>query len=326
MAELSTTVKVEFTAPEQDETFELVADDNDQGGSAPVQIAYQRVSDYLVAQWGRVELTPTADPITPLDVVEPGKKRLKLYCSEQVEPTVCLFAEGCEIVNLGRRAEGVTEALTWNKNQSKKLRFSYDQPGVTILEQTTFRDAIGNIVPPPTYDRATGSFTAVAEVMGALVVQYETSFSLYEVRYGNGSEVATPPHFSEMQKAWQSGDVETTEIPPVRVLALSDWHAAITSFPRKFWPKGAPKLKFRFWTNKGLNDGNDAESPNAEEEESEEINGFYQEMPGTRQTVTERVYHPDDPNQYIEVKKTLYLEARNTRTGDTFKLRLLNGT
>ncbi|MBF0625373.1 MAG: hypothetical protein HQL82_11285, partial [Magnetococcales bacterium] len=50
----------------------------------------------------------------------------------------------------------------------------------------------------------------------------------------------------------------------------------------------------------------------------------FAEIPGTRQTVTRRVYNPKDNSQFIEVRQTVYLEAQDTVTGRLFKLRLLN--
>ncbi|MBF0171587.1 MAG: hypothetical protein HQK87_10980 [Nitrospinae bacterium] len=316
MSEISTSLTINFTAPELDEPFELVADDDDQGGSAPVQVAFSQLTS-TVCGWGRICYGMTQ--ITPLAVTEPGRKRIKLYCSNRVAATARLIIDGGTVRLIGRRSEPVVEALTWTREHAKRLRWFHDSPAVEVIERTPFRDSVGNRVDPPRYDRYRGEFHSPKDVIGALVVRYNAGFSLYEVTYGNGRETASAAQFAEMQSAWQSGNVETAEIPPVRVIALSEWHATQASFERKFWPVGAPSITFRTRTSSGNDSQNDAD-----ENEEDAADGFYQEVPGTRQTVQERIYHPEDPEQYLDVEKTLYLEARNTVSGRTLKLRLLN--
>ncbi|ABK43786.1 hypothetical protein Mmc1_1275 [Magnetococcus marinus MC-1] len=316
MSEISTSLTIHFSAAELDEPFELVVNDDDQGGSAPVQVAFSRLTSG-VCGWGRI--CYSMSQITPLEVIEPGKKRVKLYCSKRVAATARLIISGGEARLIGRRSETVVETITWSKEHTKQLRWLYDHPVLEIIEQTSFRNKQGDLVTPPRYDRQRGAFHASQEVIGALVVRYTVGFSLYEIIYGNGEESVSAAQFVEMQNAWQSGNVESAEIPPVRIIALSDWHATQASFPRKFWPSGAPSVSLRQASPSG---SSDKDEPAEEEEPSSE--GFYQEVPGTRQTVLEKIYHPDDPEQFIEVKKTLYLEARDTVTGKALKIRFLN--
>ena len=313
MSEISTSLTIQFNAREIDEPFELVVDDDDQSGSAPVQVTYSQLTS-TVCGWGRICYGMTE--ITPLAVVEPGKKRIKLYCSERVAGTARLMVDGGTATLVGRRSEEVIETLTFTRESRKRLKYFHDSPDVDVIEQTTFRDLAGNEVDAPRYDQSLGEFYAPQEVIGALVVRFDSGYSLFEVTYDSGQSVASATQFAEMQSAWQSGNVESAEVPPVRVIALSDWHAAQGSFERKFWPSGAPSISFRFSSSSGDGD--------SEEEGEEIVEGFYQEVPGTRQTVEERIYHPEDPEQFIEVEKTIYLEARDSTTGRVFKLRLLN--
>ncbi|MBF0370312.1 MAG: hypothetical protein HQL52_12740 [Magnetococcales bacterium] len=313
MSEISTSLTIQFNAREIDEPFELVVDDDDQSGSAPVQVAYSQLTS-TVCGWGRICYGMTE--ITPLSVVEPGKKRIKLYCSERVAGTARLMVDGGTVTLVGRRSEEVIETLTFTRENRKRLRYFHDSPDVEVIEQTTFRDLAGNTVDAPRYDQSLGEFYAPQGVIGALVVRFDSGYSLFEVTYDSGQSVASAAQFAEMQSAWQSGNVETAEIPPVRVIALSDWHAAQGSFERKFWPSGAPSISFR--------SSSSSRDDQSEEEEEEAVEGFYQEVPGTRQTVEERIYHPEDPEQFIDVEKTIYLEARDSTTGRVFKLRLLN--
>ncbi|MBF0143549.1 MAG: hypothetical protein HQL59_08870 [Magnetococcales bacterium] len=330
MSELATSLQVQFASPEADTPFELVTGDNDQGGSAPVQVAFSRLT-VTVGSWGVIF---RMSQITPLQVTVPGRKRVKLHCSEAAAQGVTLFVDngpavinttewvrGFEVprtvavntaVSLGRRSEPVVEALTWSGEVRKRLRWFYDEPEVEIIQQTIFRDRQGNMVDPPRYDPQRGEFFTRGETFGALVVRYAAGFSLYEVLYDNGQGVATPDHFAEMQRAWSSGNITSTEIPPVRIIALSGSKAATGSFERVFWPIGAPIITFRF----GPDDGED------EEQDREEY--AFAEIPGTRQTVTRRVYNPQDNSQFVEVRQTVYLEAQDTVTGRIFKLRLLN--
>ncbi|MBF0108671.1 MAG: hypothetical protein HQL76_05810 [Magnetococcales bacterium] len=330
MSELATSLQVNFASREAESPFELVTGDNDQGGSAPVQVAFSHLT-VTVGSWGVIF---RMSQITPLQVTVPGRKRVKLYCSETAAQGVTLFVDNGpatvrvmermgiaefprEIpvntaVSLGRRSEPVVEPLTWSGEVRKRLRWFYDQPEVEILQQTVFRDRTGAVVEGPRYDPQRGEFFTRGEAFGALVVRYAAGFSLFDVVYDNGQGVASPDQFAEMQRAWSSGNITSTEIPPVRIIALSGSKAATGSFERVFWPIGAPIITFRF----GPDDG--------EEEERDQEEYAFAEIPGTRQTVTRRVYNPQDNSQFVEVRQTVYLEAQDTVTGRIFKLRLLN--
>ena len=327
---------VDFGAPELDEPFNLVTDDGDQGGSAPVQLETSSTSTaYHYYEWGSHKLS--VDWVTALKVLVPGKKRIKLYCSSRVAGTVRLMVgigespvqqsrssfqppgnagsqsqpayDAPDAARLiGRRSEMITETLSWLRENDQKLQYFYDNPTVEIIEQTSFWDANGNKVDTPRYDRARGTFRSSVKVVGMLVVRYNAGFSLFEITYGNGESVASPTLFAEMQKAWKSGDIYTTDIPPVRIIALSRWHAAMATFQRKFWPIGDTRF---FFSNARL------------DEDDSSISTRYSEVPGKRKTVTERVFHPDNSEVFVDVKKTTYLEARDEKGGPTLKLQLI---
>ena len=296
-----------FTAPELEEPFELVTEDDDQGGSKPVQVERSRL-DFSVQ--GSVAWAEA------LKVEVPGVRRVKLYCSEKVAATARILVNEGEAKRIGRRTEPVTETLTWSREHTRRLRFFHDRPEVEIVEQTLFRDTAGNTVDAPLYNPATGEFHSPVKVTGALVVRYEAGFSLFEITYGNGQEVASQALFAEMQKAWRSGDVEAVGIPPVRIIALSDWHAAQAEFPRKIWPRGDTRFIFRTVSSR-FGEEPDHNDPRLSSDS-------YSEIPGKRRTVTQRIFHPDDPEIWLDVRRTVYLEARDLTTGRILKLQLIN--
>ncbi|MBF0285913.1 MAG: hypothetical protein HQL51_15800 [Magnetococcales bacterium] len=265
MTELAASLQVNFASREAESPFELVTGDNDQGGASPVQVAFTRLM-VTVGGWGSVSFR--MNEFTPLQMTVPGRKRVKLYCSERAAQGVTLFVDNGPssfrvteqmdlagisrditvntAVSLGRRSEPVVEALTWSGEVRKRLRWFHDQPGVEILQQTIFRDRSGAVVEGPRYDPQRGEFFTRREAFGALVARYAAGFSLFDVVYDNGQSVASPDHFAEMQRAWSSGNITSTEVPPVRIIALSGSKAATGSFERVFWPIGAPIITFSF--------------------------------------------------------------------------------
>ena len=307
MSELSTNITIQFKAQEIDEPFELVLDDDDQSGSAPVQVEYSQLALTTTA-WGQVNAAFTRPE--PLKVIQPGKKRIKLFCSEKVAATARLIVDGGTVTRIGRRTQQIIETLAWSRETRKRLKYFHDSPDVEVIEQTPFRDLAGNIVAPPRYNRSLGEFYAPQKVIGALVVRFDTGFSLFEITYDNGQSVASKAQFVEMQNAWKSGNIETAEVPPVRVIALSDWHGVQGAFKRRFWPPGAPNLTYRV-------------SASGDDDQHRSEDNF-SEVSGSRKTATEKIFHEDAPDTFIEVKKTIYLEASDATTGRTLKLRLLN--
>ncbi|MBF0141725.1 MAG: hypothetical protein HQL74_15810, partial [Magnetococcales bacterium] len=145
---------------------------------------------------------------------------------------------------LGRRYDSVIEALTWSGEVSKRLKYFYDSPQVEIMQKTVFRDRNGTVLPDPVYDPERGTFSTRGEAIGALVVRYKPGYSLYRVVYDTGKEVASPELWAEMQKAWLFGDVKKAEVPPVRLIAMSNKAAVTASFAREFFPEGYPKLEY----------------------------------------------------------------------------------
>lgn len=305
MSKVSASLTIQVTPSQAEEPFALVVDSNDQSGSAPVRIAFGMRN--IVIQPGMFVTVPEGLP-DPLTIQEKGKKRIKLFCSNVVDPTVKMFTdEGGSVSRIGRRAEPITETLSWMREKQKQVQYFYDSPTVEVISKTPFRNAKGVVVDPPLYDRGRAEFRSPTDVIGAMVVRYSPGFTLYEVEYDTGKTVSSPAHFKEIETAWQAGDIYAADIPPVRVTALSDWHAQISTFERKIWPPQAPTVR---WAMSG-------------DKPSESTNQF-QESAGTRKTVTERIYHPEDPEVYLDVEKTVYIEAVDSETGQRLRLRLLD--
>ncbi|MBF0154536.1 MAG: hypothetical protein HQL64_12410, partial [Magnetococcales bacterium] len=234
-------------------------------------------------------------------------------------------------VLIGRRYEPIVEAITWTGEVRKRLRYPYDHPGVEIIQQTIFRDKSGAVVPAPQYDPVKAEFFTGQEAFGAVVVRYSPGFALYEILYDTGQLVASTQLFEEMQRAWMFGDITKAEVPPVRLIALSDRKAVTGSFERKIWPQGLINVSYEltsassaiynqaqdtYWADPnninpvGTGSG-DSGSTSTSTTNQTSTTENWTEIPGTRETMMNRLYlDPNDPNAYVDVELVTYLECR----------------
>jgi hypothetical protein len=403
MAELTANLQIQFASFAADTPFELVVDETDQVGSVPVHVDYSL--DYTIYLQSAVAAIITssskkkegdATSISPLEkMITPGRKRIKVFCSQADAPFVRIFVDNGEkqyshieivmngyqvpgsnmgvtgftfgsvppprwvvewistvvtalanrAVLIGRLSAPITEAINWTGDQRKRLRYFYDRPSVAILQSTIFRDKTGAEIPAPVYDQERGEFHTTDLAYGAIVVRYSPEFSLYEVLYDTGKPVASTELWEEMQRAWAFGNIKNASVPPVRLYALSQLKATTASFERTFWPPGYPVAKYgtpnSAWNNIDLSKHNLTAKPGdrvstetvnqqqgntttTPDENIEDLLASLMEKPGTRQTVTVRVFNEADTSLYIDVQKIIYLEAVDSNNGQVFKIRMLN--
>ncbi|MBF0148408.1 MAG: hypothetical protein HQL85_19820 [Magnetococcales bacterium] len=207
---------------------------------------------------------------------------------------------------LGRRYDPVVEALTWSGEVTKRLRYFYDSPQVEIMQKTVFRDRNGVVLPDPVYDPQRGTFSTRGEAIGALVVRYSPGYSLYRIMYDTGKEVASPELWGEMKLAWVFGDIKKAEVPPVRLIALSNKAAVTASFARSFFPEGFPRIEFSKDTEEDL------------------WKDEWTETQGTRESTTERIdFTEDDPDPFVEIESFSKVELQD-ENGRRWIMRLLN--
>ncbi|MEO5350503.1 MAG: hypothetical protein H7836_12770 [Magnetococcus sp. YQC-3] len=393
MDEISADLQIQFASHAADAPFDLVVENTDQEGDVPVHVDY--ISDLIIFMQSYNIATKNMNDIRfePLKkMLQPGRKRIKLYCPLADLPHIRIFVDNGEkkyshievmqqwtktsgsnvgvfgftfgsvpmphfvaeytstvvtakvniAVPIARLSAPITEAINWTGEVRKRLKYPYDQPSVEILQQTVFRDKNGAAIPPPVYDQQKGELFTADEATGALVVRYSPSFSVFEVVYDTGEPVASPALWEEMQRAWTFGNIKTAAVPPVRLVAMSDKKATTASFERMFWPQGFPRVQHSNSANADWKDINLA-AYNLKARPGERIpaqtvaaaqgmappvppsdDAFnLNEVPGTRQTATTRVYSPSDNTQYIDVKKIIYFEAKD-QDGQLFKLRMLN--
>ncbi|WP_130471749.1 hypothetical protein [Candidatus Magnetaquicoccus inordinatus] len=246
------------------------------------------VHSHGVYGWSRSPSYYEADLPYALRLEKEGKQRIRLYCSERPANAVRLLVDGGSMGQLlGRRQQRVVETLTWVQSQSCYLRYHYDQPQVTIREATPFYDRNGKEVPPPLYRAEQALFQHSKVVTGALLVEYQPAYFLYEIPYGTGEELLTEKAFREIKLAWLMCDTKNAALPEVRVIALSGTQATLLSFKRDYWPPSST-APAQFVPAERL-------SPNGE-------HIVYLET--GRETSMERIYSSQNPNNYVDVRKT----------------------
>ena len=360
MGAVDASLQIQFGSLAADFPLELVVDDTEQVGNKPVEVEYLSQLTVFAQSWLLASIWGINPSFKPLEnMLSPGMKRVKAYCSLADSPSIRILVDNGETtftwterswktirtndhargflfggvppsqwslepvdtihskpintaILVGRRYDPVVEALTWSGEMTKRLRYHYDRPDVEIIQRTKFRDRNGQVVPDPVYNSDRGEFSTTDEAIGALVVRYRPGYTLFSIVYDIGRAVSSAELFAEMQRAWVLGDIKKAEVPPVRLIALSDKAATTASFAREFWPNGFPQVKHV----------DDARQPTADTS-SQEWNDNWQEVAGTRQTTTRRVYDPNNTDNYIDIETFTYIEGRDDH-GRTFKLRMLN--
>ncbi|MBF0192108.1 MAG: hypothetical protein HQL99_13355 [Magnetococcales bacterium] len=289
--------------------FELVVDDQDQGGNRPVSVTYSKV-EIKVTQWSVAASVPD---IVPLTVKQTGLKRIKLYCSKADAVGVEVYdgsvtpssrSTDVNVSNLGRRAEPLIETINWQGSTRQKLKYFYDAPSVEILHQTVFRDRTGRTLSAPQYDQTAGEFFTSAEAHGALIVKYYPEFTLLQASYGNGAVATSREQFTAMQNAWMTGDITTAEIPPVRIFVLSNGKATEGSFSREFWPKANPGISYSIGPSRTVtHEGGDWTATSVT-------------------TETRRLFDPKDQSSYQDVQYITSFVAQDANTGRTMNFNI----
>lgn len=260
---------------------------------------------------------------------------------------------------ISRTTAPITEAITWNGEQRKRLKYFYDEPSVEVIQKTSFIDKNGDEIAAPVYDQAKGEFFTTDIASGAIVVRYSPGFSVYEITYDAGESIASDELWQKMQWQWMWGDIKKANVPPVQLIILSNKKAVVTSFEREFAPNGWYEIRSQKMLVPNFNDSStdwndiklpfdrkflnspisdkasitdvanpEGRVPKTDAEKNANVLYDLTEVAGTRKTVTTKVYDPSDnpptnDTPYVEVKKTIYLEAV-TRDGQVFKIRMLN--
>ncbi len=278
---------LEVTTGQPPEPFALSLDNG--LGSRPVLVNPLRVNAWSQQSGIYDALLPTA-----LRLKGMGFRRVRLHCSNRPMGEVRLVVDGGGPYRpLGRRQEPIRETLTWLQSQSQFLRFGYDQPAVTILESTRFFDNDGQETSRPLYLPEQGLFRHAQPVTGAMVVEYQPAYFLYEIDYGTGEEMMSVKAFLEIKRAWLAGNIHDAALPPVRLIALSRHQAAQLAFPRAFWPLSS-SATMQFQDTEAVQSCLDE---NGQEQ--------YQYVENSRETSSERIVSRNDPNSYVDILRTV---------------------
>ncbi|MBF0310534.1 MAG: hypothetical protein HQL56_13495 [Magnetococcales bacterium] len=333
---VSSSLQIAFNSRLAKLPFELVTDDDDQGGDAPVQVQYLDLC-VEVDHWGKWRYFNDSN-YSPLRMVAPGVKRVKLYCPAQLGDGVTFRIDSGEYVfstpeippgfftppmpggtrvpinrakPLGRRREKVVEGVEFSGEVRKALRWPYGEPDCLTLGEWPFFSAKGEPMPTPRYDRQRGEFFATGETFGALLVEYWTEYSLFEFYYDTGEKIASSAQFRCMQDAWICGSIEATEVPPVRIMAISaTGRIASGKVARRFNPGGVPSVQVR---DSRIKEG--AKAP---------ANQVLVEDKSRRKTVTVPILDANGQstgNDFIRMSETVF----GGENGSTTTLRIANG-
>ncbi|MBF0445041.1 MAG: hypothetical protein HQL68_05585 [Magnetococcales bacterium] len=232
MNQLNAGLTLDFLSQQKRSSFVLMV--GDELGSSPIQVRPK-----VVGVWSRTPGHYVDQYKTTLKLVKPGIRRIRLYCSQQTAKTARLSVHTGSAKAIGRRQATITETLSWTNKNSQSLRFPYDNPTAVVVDKTRFFAQNGEQVEPPTFIPSRGIFQHSNTVTGAMVVEYQPEFSLFEIEYDMGDEQMEPERLTEMKHAWLAGNIRDCDIPPVNIIAMADGYATQLSFARQFWPQGS---------------------------------------------------------------------------------------
>ncbi|MBF0358952.1 MAG: hypothetical protein HQL70_10120 [Magnetococcales bacterium] len=331
MSELNAGFTLDFLSQQKRSSFLLVFGDD--LGSSPIQVRPQ-----VVKAWSRDPDLHAEQMVNSLQMVKPGKRRVRLYCSKETAQSAKVKIYSGSASSVGRRQERVLETLTWTNKTSQSLKFPYDNPTAVVVDKTSFFNQSGEEVEPPTYIPNQGIFHHSQTVTGAVVVEYSPEFSLFEVEYDMGEMDAE--RLIEMKLAWLAGNIRDCDIPPVHVVAIADGHAAQISFQRQFWPErthgkngyvAAPVIPSRTQLSggEGLDpcwnscwqqiNGGELDMSMDEYLAIVECVKMSNEQPQlqyveiSRETKTERIFNNNDSEIYIDVERPTLLTMKLSR-------------
>lgn len=205
---------------------------------------------------------------------------MRLYCAAYLAPKIKVAGNASlsPVEYLGQREEKITEALTFTGSAEAKLSKGHNATGINVIDSTSFFDKDGKAAQAPSGVLGEpGVFRASGEVYGALVVEYTARYKVYRIPYG------LPDHIAQALFVQGKPKDEIT-IPPVHVFAFAaGGYAASISFERRIGTITTP-------------DG----------PEWLEID---------REEKTVRVEQPDNPDNYVDVKRVTWLKEQNKATG-----------
>ncbi|MBF0154586.1 MAG: hypothetical protein HQL64_12660 [Magnetococcales bacterium] len=96
MGGITADLQVNFASLVADTPFELVVDDSDQVGSTPVQVNHSQAMRVFITRWGMASWHGSTAGSAPLQMLAPGKKRVKVYCALADVPFVRIHVDNGE--------------------------------------------------------------------------------------------------------------------------------------------------------------------------------------------------------------------------------------
>gem|GEM_PF-4451981 len=133
------------------------------------------------------------------------------FYSQKFERTYIVNAENSDkqIKHNGRKTTYIRETLKFNGEKEKTIKYHYDNPVVSVLSSTEFKDIHGNSIKPPDnistgenywlrikysdprlgkslYKERGHTFRSSERAYGSLIVEYQTSYDEYEIYYDAG--------------------------------------------------------------------------------------------------------------------------------------------
>ncbi|WP_157314558.1 hypothetical protein [Chitinibacter sp. GC72] len=322
--------------------IQLETSSKDSKLNRPVQVNYtEPASLFFSASWRLLE--QTTERIEPwdkvLEVTTPGQSHVRAYCQPDhrlqyhlSEPAP--FIPGREAVHydsmagkfdytslsmmlprytftipgrtdqqfvpvedLGSRFDEEVESLSFSFQRELMLKRPHAAQH-EILFASQFIDRQGQATTPPRLDpNNPRRLLADREVAGGMIVRYQTHYRLLRCNVG----LPTGEILDELKLAWLRGDITDAPMPELLLIAMSEFGVAQCALERKVWPKGIASVSLRQMLDRDKTD-----------KQLTEV---------SRQSRTERIVSPTDPNAYIDVERAQSITLQDAH-GRPWELKL----
>ncbi|MBF0339382.1 MAG: hypothetical protein HQL95_00285 [Magnetococcales bacterium] len=358
MAEISADLQVNFGSFDKSTTFDVMVDETGLVGDSPVQVEFSPDLTVKIISWEVAVWRGAKAGIPPiLNMIAPGRKRIKVYCSKVNAASIKVFVDGGggsvfsskkpawkpsvanPTASSSNASFGVAKPINWKgmlETATEQIKSSVAEVKGNRGDQ--IREAIswsGEIRKSLRYNYDSPNATVIHKSIfrnrdgdtipapvydkdhGAFYTQ-EEAFGAIIVEYSPGYAMVNVT-YDNGQNAAPPGVFEEMQTAWARGDITTAQIPPVQLLILSDNAAAVASFKREFWP-KGCPGIQITGLPGLDDDTDK-----LTEIDGTRKTATEKIYLDEaDPNVYVEVEKITYFEAQDEDTKRIMKLRMLN--
>ncbi len=357
MGQVSADIQVNFGTRDQSGVLDVVVEDTGLVGDSPVKVAFSPDLTVKIISWEIAVWQGAKTGIPPiLEVVEPGSRRIKIYCSQATAASLKVFVDNSSgsltvskpawkkaTVNPTANARDTQFGLARPANWKGTLETRTSEAGTgtasttgrrgSAIKETLLWSGETRKTLRYNYDRPSATimhrstfFNRAGDRIpapvydqdaGAFFTQ-EEAFGFLVVEYHPGYTIVTVSYGNGWDMA-EPGVFEAMQTAWARGDVTTAQIPPVQVLVISDSAAVLTSFRREFWP-KGCPGVTITGLPGLDEE-SDSLT----EIDGTRETATEKIYLDEtDPSIFVEVEKITYFEAQDEETKRIMKLRMLN--